>query len=333
MSPPPSSANRPPSTDANGPQESNEKPKKRPRIDLTTEPRERKRGKTIFGLVVGTLNKARSEEGARGASEAAKKRQLLEQRLQDKLRRETDAVRRAEEAKRGRTTANRKEEELQLRDSIYKLRRARLPILAHFLCTSDVIPSDPAPLSPPSDPHSPVDGEPSSNEEEGKKEKERTSVALKGPPRSHPPSLYYLPARLTPAQEAFLARRNAEVKAAVEQEWNSFAAERADGIAEIARLRVHVAEEEARLRENTSSGKDAEEKDTQMSEEKTEEKTEEKPLTNGSGEGNKLGKEGNEGEGEKMEVDDEQRAAERGREDHGKEETPIQADDDDAVEY
>lgn len=124
-----------------------------------------------------------------------------------------------------------------------------------------------------------------------------------------------------------------KVKAAVEQEWNSFAAERADGIAEISRLRVHVAEEEARLRENTSSGKDAEEKDTQMSEEKTEEKTEEKPLTNGSGEGNKLGKEGNEGEGEKMEVDDEQRAAERGREDHGKEETPIQADDDDAVEY
>ena len=52
----------------------------------------------------------------------AKKRQLIEQRLQAKLRKETDSVRRAEEAKKDKTSANRREEELQLKDSIVRLR-------------------------------------------------------------------------------------------------------------------------------------------------------------------------------------------------------------------
>ena len=43
---------------------------------------------------------------------------MIEQRLQDKLKKETDSVRRAEEAKKEKQTANRKEEELQLKDSI-----------------------------------------------------------------------------------------------------------------------------------------------------------------------------------------------------------------------
>lgn len=46
---------------------------------------------------------------------------MIEQRLQDKLRKETDTVRRAEEVKKDKTTANRKEEELQLKDSIVRL--------------------------------------------------------------------------------------------------------------------------------------------------------------------------------------------------------------------
>ena len=56
-----------------------------------------------------------------GRIEQAKKRQRIEQRLQDKLRKETDSVRRAEEAKKDKTTANRKEEELQLKDSIVRI--------------------------------------------------------------------------------------------------------------------------------------------------------------------------------------------------------------------
>ncbi|KAI8968830.1 hypothetical protein BD414DRAFT_503674 [Trametes punicea] len=195
--------------------------KKRPRIDMAVEPRERKRGKTMFGLVLGTLTKAKNEDQERSASEAAKKRQLIEQRLQDKLRKETDSVRRAEEAKKDKLTANRKEEELQLKDSIHKLRRTRLPLLSNFLLTSDMIPSadsdsatSPNPLAP--------------------------------PPRTRPAPLYYLPAKLLPSQEAFLRRKTAEVKEAAEKEWEAFKAERASGIEEINRLRQRVAEEENR---------------------------------------------------------------------------------------
>ena len=131
---------------------------------------------------------------------------MIEQRLQDKLKKETDSVRRAEEAKKEKQIANRKEEELQLKDSIvcdlvfdlqradtngwwgiqHKLRRIRLPLLSNFLLTSDVIPTD--------------------NE---------TSVAnanpLAPPPRSRVAPLYYLPVILTPAQDAFLAKRKEEV--------------------------------------------------------------------------------------------------------------------------
>ena len=46
--------------------------RKRPRLDLTVEPRERKRGKSMFGLLVGTLNKAKTEDEARNASEAVR---------------------------------------------------------------------------------------------------------------------------------------------------------------------------------------------------------------------------------------------------------------------
>ncbi|KAJ7115855.1 hypothetical protein C8R44DRAFT_215744 [Mycena epipterygia] len=195
--------------------------KKRPRLDLS-EPQKRKRG-GMFGLLLGTLNKAKIEDKERNASEAAKKRQLIDQRLQNKLRKETDSVRRAEEARKDKLTANRKEEDLQLKDSIYKLRRTRLPLLANFLLTSDIIPSsssdeDPAPLP----------------------------LALSTVPRGHPPPLYYLPAVLTPAQESYIKRRKAQVLEAVDKEYTTFLEERSVGITEILELRKAVAEEEAR---------------------------------------------------------------------------------------
>lgn len=62
---------------------------------------------------------------------------MIEQRLQDKLRRETDGVRRAEEAKKDKTTANRREEELQLKDSIVSyICLSLLVMTAHILVTA-----------------------------------------------------------------------------------------------------------------------------------------------------------------------------------------------------
>ncbi|KIK05801.1 hypothetical protein K443DRAFT_674861 [Laccaria amethystina LaAM-08-1] len=207
--------------------------KKRPRLDLNAAAgnRERKRGKSMFGILVGTLNKAKIEDKERNASEAAKKRQLIEQRLQAKLRKETDSVRRAEEAKKDKTIANRREEELQLKDSIYKLRRTRLPILSNFLSTSDVIPSTDSTPTPSENPLAPV-------------------------PRTHPPPLYYLPAILLPSQEAFIAQRKAEVREAAEKEWDLFREERTTGIDEIAQLRQRVAEEEARRKTERAADKE-----------------------------------------------------------------------------
>ncbi|KAF9234823.1 hypothetical protein BU15DRAFT_52111 [Melanogaster broomeanus] len=274
--------------------------KKRPKIDLgVLAGGERKRGKSMFGIVLGTLNKAKIEDKERNASEAAKKRQLIEQRLQTKLRKETDSVRRAEEAKKEKNTANRKEEELQLKDSIYKLRHARLPLLANFLLTSDVIPSfDSSPAPSPSDPLAP-------------------------PTRSHPPPLYYLPAILTPAQEAFLARRKAEVTEAGEKEWLAFREERTAGIEEIKQLRQHVAEEDARRKKEREETAKSEGEDKEMVEETQESKPERAPQPDAE-----------------MEVDDGSKpepvsethkdSAEPERKD---ESAAMQADDEDAVEY
>nr|VWO95933.1 Glutamyl-tRNA synthetase (EC [Ganoderma boninense] len=180
------------------PPEGAEKTKKRPRLDMAVEPRERKRGKTMFGLVLGTLTKAKNEDKERNASDAAKK---------DK------------------TTANRKEEDLQLKDSIHKLRRTRLPLLSNFLLTSDVIPS-------------------------ADSDTRASTNPLAAPPKTRPPPLYYLPAKLLPSQEAFLQRRKEEVQDAAEKEWDEFKTERTAGVEEISLLRERVAEESRRKTEH-----------------------------------------------------------------------------------
>ncbi|KDQ56462.1 hypothetical protein JAAARDRAFT_70737 [Jaapia argillacea MUCL 33604] len=288
--------------------------KKRPRLDLNVQARERKRGKSMFGILVGTLNKAKIEEKEKSASEAAKKRQLLEQRLQAKLRKETDSVRRAEEAKKDKMAANRKEEELQLRDSIHKLRRTRLPMLSHFLCTSDQIPSDDLTPTP-------------------------TTDILANPPRSHPPPIFYLPAVLTPAQESFINRRRAEVKEAAEKEWLDFREERQAGIEEIKQLRQHVAEFESQHKAVKEKEPETPIDDsTNVTVEIEMSKPAQKPSEDGTG-ASKI-----EVSEVEMEVDDSAGAGGKDKdvkEDAAKDSEPeskeepstMQADDEDAVEY
>lgn len=46
--------------------------KRRPKIDLTVPSGERKRGKSMFGIVLGTLNKAKIEDKERNASDAVR---------------------------------------------------------------------------------------------------------------------------------------------------------------------------------------------------------------------------------------------------------------------
>ncbi|KIM36788.1 hypothetical protein M413DRAFT_448923 [Hebeloma cylindrosporum] len=283
--------------------------KKRPRLDLGAlgEGRERKRGKSMFGILVGTLNKAKIEDKERNASDAAKKRQLIDQRLQAKLRKETDSVRRAEDAKKDKTTANRKEEDLQLKDSIYKLRRTRLPILANFLLTSDVIPSDDS--TPPPETTNPVGAV----------------------PRSHPPPLYYLPAILLPAQETFIAQRKAAAAEAAEQEWQLFQEERTAGIEEVSQLRQRAAEHEERRKQDKSLEKDAMDTDLPTQSDKPSATAELRSPT----------AESNGHKDTAMDIDDtvsktkdEPKSAPAPSESEKKDDAAsMQADDDDAVEY
>ncbi|KAI0729950.1 hypothetical protein C8Q72DRAFT_765171, partial [Fomitopsis betulina] len=236
--------------------------RKQPRIDMVTNAGQHKRGKSMFVLALGTLMRVKNEDWACNQSNAAKKRQEIEQWLQEKLCKETDSVCHVEEAKKDKAAANRKEEELQLKDSIYKLHWTCLPTLANFLITSDTIPNiliadldhsaslaPPAPITPNEDDDrtEPAQGAESKNLTTGTTRASR-APALAGPPRSHPPLLYYLPTILMPTQEAFLKWRNEQVKAAVDAEWTVFAAERSTGIAEISRLWQCIAEEGVRTK-------------------------------------------------------------------------------------
>ncbi|VDC05676.1 unnamed protein product [Peniophora sp. CBMAI 1063] len=201
--------------------------RRRPRLNLAAAlgGGERKRGKSMFGLVLGTLNKAKDEDKARSASDAARKRQEIDARLQKKLRRETESVRRAEEAKKERVGASRKEEELQLKDSIAKLKRARRPLLANFLSTADDIPGA-----------------------------GRAPAVF--PPRAAPAPIFYLPAVLLPSQQEFLDKRKEEEATAAEVEWSAWKEERAQGVQEIATLRAKVAEYEESVKSAKKAAED-----------------------------------------------------------------------------
>lgn len=275
-------------------------------------------------------------------------------------------MRRAEEAKKDKTAANRKEEELQLKDSIvrplstasaactsltllqYKLRRTRLPTLANFLITSDTIPdipiadldrsaspAPPAPITPDEDDDR---TEPAQDAESKHLATATTRAsrapALAGPPRSHPPPLYYLPAILTPAQEAFFKRRNEQVKAAADAEWTAFAAERSAGIAEISRLRQRVAEEGARTKGQSKTQDDVELPDafTESTPEKPLEelKADISPKVEAVPETARPEKK-DVADDAKMEVDGE--AAKGGETKAAEKPAPPQVDEDDAVEY
>jgi hypothetical protein len=219
----------------------------RPRLNLSSAS-SRKGGKSMFGLVLGTLNKAKIEEKQRDASEAVKKRQMIEKRLQAKLRNETEEVRKAEESKKDKTLATRKEEELGVRLSVYKLRRVRFPLLSNFLLTSDVISDD-----------STMDTE-AKTQDEPQSEAQITAKILSkaSAQRSQPPPLYYLPKILLPAQEAFLRKRKEEVTSAAATEWSLFAAERDAGVKEIQLLRQKVLAAQSKSEIDAGGDADAE---------------------------------------------------------------------------
>jgi len=185
--------------------------RKRPRLDLTTAPR--KRGKTMFGILVGTLNKAKDEDTQRNNSEAARRRLDIETKLKSKLAQEQTEMRRQSEIKKHRSLASRKEDDLAIQDSVLRLMNKTKPYLSHFLTTSD---NDSLPASESNPLSLPV------------------SVA---PPVAKQTVLYYLPAILLPEQEAFLKQRQDAILAQVEKEHRLWNQERRQVMEEVEGLR------------------------------------------------------------------------------------------------
>ncbi|KAG8700325.1 hypothetical protein FRC09_006020, partial [Ceratobasidium sp. 395] len=201
-------------------------PKKRPRIDMNAEPR--KKGRSVFGMVLGTLKRAKDEDKARASTETAKRRAEVEGRLARELNRRKDQVRMESESKKQRSKANQREDDLALKDSMISQRQTTLPALANFLLTTDHIPSDFT--FDPSATAVPESGDADTNMAEAKENAQpapltgkQLSQFLPLPPRSRNapsgpgartdgPPVYFLPAVLLPNQKAFLEKRQLETK-------------------------------------------------------------------------------------------------------------------------
>ncbi|KAG8743439.1 hypothetical protein FRC10_012018 [Ceratobasidium sp. 414] len=248
-------------------------PKKRPRLDMNAEPR--KKGRSVFGMVLGTLKKAKDEDKARASTETAKRRAEVEGRLARELNRRKDQVRMESESKKQRTKANQREEDIALKDSMIRQRQTTLPALANFLLTTDHIPSDFT--FDPSATAVPESGDIDTNMADNKENAQpapltgkQLSQFLPLPPRSRNapsgpgartdgPPVYFLPAVLLPNQKAFLEKRQMETKRLLAAEEEAWKAERAKGLEEIQTLRqsAQEAQQAARKAEDDVSKTEA----------------------------------------------------------------------------
>ncbi|KAJ1305998.1 hypothetical protein OPQ81_010713 [Rhizoctonia solani] len=216
-------------------------PKKRPRIDMNAEPR--KKGRSVFGMVLGTLKKAKDEDKARANTETAKRRAEVEERLARELTRRKDQVRMESESKKQRSKAHQREEDIALKDSMIRQRQSTLPVLANFLLTTDNIPSD-------------FTFDPSAVAEPGDADTNMTDATMKEnvPPRGKQLSQFLpLPPRslLLPQQKAFLKKRQFETKRLLAAEEEAWKVERQKGLEEIQTLKqsAQQAQEAARAAE------------------------------------------------------------------------------------
>ncbi|KAJ3112564.1 hypothetical protein HDU96_004415 [Phlyctochytrium bullatum] len=108
---------------------------KRPRID--NDPQQRKRGQRMFGVLLGTLSKFK--ETTNKKTEAEIRREQLEQRLQEKLKKEheelQERVRQDQETKRARIAAQRQEEARKRAQTIKETQASQRANLARYLRT------------------------------------------------------------------------------------------------------------------------------------------------------------------------------------------------------
>ncbi|GAA5939761.1 hypothetical protein JCM1841_003799 [Sporobolomyces salmonicolor] len=191
----------------------------------------RKRGNRMFGVMLGTLKRAKQDTTVK--SDAAKKRQELEERLASKLGAEKkemeEKIARERETKELKLSILKKEEDIATADSIYRARHDAKLNLAGFLCTTFTLPP-PEPttdsISVPFTPRLPH------------------AMKLTSPAASRP--IYYLPYRLLPSQEDRIEDQIAAVKKQVRRdrdEWEDVKEGKLDELEKARRKRDERMEE------------------------------------------------------------------------------------------
>ncbi|KPV77960.1 uncharacterized protein RHOBADRAFT_50483 [Rhodotorula graminis WP1] len=184
----------------------------------------RRRGARMFGVMMGTLQRAKREVNQVEQTDAGRKRAQLQGRLRDKLdaeRREAmDKEHREREAKDLKLDILRREQELAHADSIFRTRQAAKLSSARFLCTT-FTPPPPPPSSSSSSDLVPPPSNP------------RLPHALKVSDPRAPRPIYYLPYRLLPSQEDRLDDQLDAVRKARDQEQDAYDAARRDKVREL----------------------------------------------------------------------------------------------------
>ncbi|KAG9017969.1 hypothetical protein FRB90_012794 [Tulasnella sp. 427] len=242
--------------------------RKRPAQDKA--PPARKKSRSVFSQVFGTLKKlANDEENTDKIPDAVKKRREIDARIYGKINRDVNLVRKQDEAKRDRHSATRKEEELAIKNEVMKFRQDCFPRLAGFLLTSDDIPHD-------TDEHKEPEAEVGQGSSPGPGDVPGAfGPTLKKPlnhppPLSQPPALYFLPAVLTPAQKKFLAEQRATVKEILAEEHKEWEETKRAGVEEVKKLRKQAEEAlvpvKEKEEENRRKDEEARKKDDQSAE-------------------------------------------------------------------
>ncbi|CDZ98791.1 Pinin/SDK/MemA protein [Phaffia rhodozyma] len=186
---------------------------------------EKKRGKRLFGGLLGTLDAFKKEERKRDASDAAKRRELITNRIQTKLRSENtiseELATKERSARTLRLEAERKEFEVKLKSGSLATRHRSLLRLSSFLLTTSsaptqsVSPDTDASLSPSTSHLSSLF--PISSQSSG---------ILKPRPEVTLPALFYSPAKLTDEQQTKVNRQLEEVENLVKREKTAWVEER-----------------------------------------------------------------------------------------------------------
>ncbi|GAA5860233.1 hypothetical protein JCM8547_003438 [Rhodosporidiobolus lusitaniae] len=195
------------------------------------------RGNRMFGVMLGTLKRAKKEVSTVTSTEAGRKRAEMEQKLQEKLGKERREAKEKEEAGReARDLKNeiaRTEEEVAVGDAIYRTRHNAKLDLAGFLCTTFTVPPPASSttdlISPPFLPKLPH------------------AMSLRDPRASRP--IYYLPRRLLPSQEDRIEDQIDAVKKALRKDrdaWDDEKKKKMDKVGEMRRKRDERLEESER---------------------------------------------------------------------------------------